>query len=672
MSPLRRFGPLPPFALFVLFVAAGGCGMVPADPGARLFAPEGVIQGTVVYQGPRPCSTGGHIVGNAVLLVFDRRNPPPPRGLAVQPANFADVTGDVLFGDEPRYTGADLYCPKDHGFTDIVTVSAPFAISPLAGGSYEIEAFFDYTGDFLPTFKFRDLPEQGDVAGGDVDTTNAGNAGNPDFVPRFLPVDVGIAETSAPPISLNGPIPVYDIPSPGYVAQNVTVTVGEVLPTVRPYFYAEGLAVALSPDDSTLTATVAQESDVVAPTTAGIDGTAETDPNYMPVLTIPQDLQAYAPPGFTQTGANLFEQALPHLTLVFGVPDPASGGAPGATPNSAPTNELPCATGGACIPPEAPGQSNPFHFQLQPSGPQGSFLVWQNASFDAATGAWQPLQIAEGNGVPMLWPEVILSKLIDDGEAGGAYDPEHRNDPASLTPQGSAGQPVVILQGITLLESPQTALGAQGDTIYNTAGASLLGALFDPTTGMPSVFPQDHLTVALRPSVLCFNHLFDSAPAPDQRGVLVTPFSQGEVAVSPPSAANLGPIVPPDLLDDTDPTRFSVSQLVGSVQYGCLPKGRYAINVVYPDGQAWTVPNETGACSGTEGSTDYDHLTCTLAPRPILYSQGNRAVVEVVGPTNPANCQAQTPSPPPGPPNATAIAFGGPAPGVPAACLSTP
>jgi hypothetical protein len=99
-----------------------------------------------------------------------------------------------------------------------------------------------------------------------------------------------------------------------------------------------------------------------------------------------------------------------------------------------------------------------------------------------------------------------------------------------------------------------------------------------------------------------------------------------------------------------------------------LPKGRYEINVVYPDGQAWTVPNEAGACSGDEGSTNYTGLTCTLKARPILQSQGNRAVVEIVGPTNPANCQNAGPAASPTF-TASTVPINGQAPAVPVACL---
>ena len=662
----RSFAPL---ALFVTAVI--GCGSVPDDPGARIYPAAGVIQGTVLYQGPRPCSMGGHIVGNAILLVFDRRNQPPPNGLAILPANFADVTGDALFANEPRYTGTDApYCPQQHGFTDIITVSAPFAVSPMSGGSFEIQAFFDYTGDFLPTFKFRELPEQSDVGGGYVDTSDALkaiNSGNRDYSPHFLPIEIGTPEdippgTTVPP----GFIPTYDLPSSGYVANNVTVSIGQVLTDTRPYFYAEGLAYGNgAPYQSTISAdgnTInnnnppmyppLQTSNAAATSTAGVGNSADTDANYLPVLRIPQDIQTLSAPNVTDTSApqqnvNLFEAVLPHLNLVFGVPP----------------NELPCAapTTGATTNPcsmntPVPGQTDPYHFQLNQSGSQGTFSVWQNAYFDPTSQTWNALQIPEGNNAPMLWPEVILSKLVDSTpvDANGVAHPE---DPASLTAQGSAGNPVVIIQGITLLGPVQNSpLGppAQADTLYNTVSgegpaqlfAAALGMPFNPftdgyngtlfnyATGQPTVFQQDHLTVALRPAAICFAHLFDSPVATDTRGTIVTPFSGGPQASSPASSmqsTTFGPIVPVDILSNNQlTTRYQATSLVNNVQFGCLPKGRYEINIVYPDGQAWTVPNEAGACSGTEGASDFTNLTCTLKARPILYSQGNRAVVEIV------------------------------------------
>ena len=427
-----------------------------------------------------------------------------------------------------------------------------------------------------------------------------------------------------------------------------------------------------------------QSSETAASDPTGIANTAETDPNYEPILTIPQDIGALSAPS----------------TAV----SPNAGSARTSSSRCCPTS------------PSASAFRRPS-CRLQPTRRsrstssssrarrRGRFAVWQNAYFDPNLQQWLPLAIPEGV-VPMLWPEVILSKLID------STPPEHPEDPGSLTAQGAAGQPVVIMQGITFLNEPQpNPLGGMGqpDTLFNTVlgqGTDVLlqsgpynGALFNPTTGQPTVFQQDHIVVGLRPVVICFNHLFDDPPAADTRGILVTPQSGGAIADfgNPPVR---GPIVPPDLLTNADAiqpnssaitgqpltglqTRAQVTNLVSQVQFGCLPKGRYAINVVYPDGQAWTVPNEAGACSGSEGTSVYNGPngalpdgsknggpTCTIKPRPLLHSQGNRAVVEIVGPTNPANCQQQGPGP-----SASfsqdVIQAGQAAPAVPTACLPT-
>src|SRR5207247_11334862 len=79
-------------------------------------------------------------------------------------------------------------------------------------------------------------------------------------------------------------------------------------------------------------------------------------------------------------------------------------------------------------------------------------------------------------------------------------------------------------------------------------------------------------------------------------------------------------------------------------EQGCLPKGRYGINVVYSTGQAWTTPNEMGSCSKKEGDSilTADPGTCAIQQRPVLYSQGNRAVIEVIDPKDPKACSTQT------------------------------
>src|SRR5271170_2593176 len=93
-----------PLLILVLAGLAGACGSIPSEtqppPEGREIAPTGVLRGSVVYSGPHPCSSNGHIVGAAILFVFDRRNLPPPNGLASTAVNFGVVTGDVLFANE--------------------------------------------------------------------------------------------------------------------------------------------------------------------------------------------------------------------------------------------------------------------------------------------------------------------------------------------------------------------------------------------------------------------------------------------------------------------------------------------------------------------------------------------------------------------------------------------
>jgi hypothetical protein len=643
------------------------------DPASRIQAPNGAINGSVTYQGPHPCSANGHIIGNAIVLLFDRRNPPPPAGLAVTAVNFAVVEGDTLFANEPRWGGPNTYCPVEHGITDTITVSSPFSVGPLAGASYLLQSFYDYTGNFLPNFKFRELPEKGDVAGGDVDTNDAQKAinQNPNYTPIYYPVDIGIPEP-LPKGAAPGTIPIFDLPAQGFVANNVQVTIGDQFETTRPYFFAEGMNAVVSM--GSVVSTEVQSSATYWSTTIGKTGIANSaefgsggDPvHYAPVLTIPQDIQTFAPPinAFSagEPGANLFEvggtdalkytgMGLPHLRLRYEGSDSRQA---------------------------AQAAAAPFNMQLAPfdgTASGGGFRMWQGEWLnpagklpDGSTGPiWQAQYIpdsvykqAGGVPVPFFWPLVILSKLIDD--------PGHTNDPASLTAQGDANTPVVIMQGITLWGGNDKGISGAGgvyaDSLFNTVATT--NPILNPSNqylyisqdGTPTVFNEDHITALLRPAVICFDTLFDANNS-DKHGNIVTPVLYGDSADNPPVPNT--PIVPLDLLDNNDPARFQANTLVepppgwkpGTPPAipGCLPKGRYAINVVYPDGQAWTVPNEAGACTGTatgEGSTQWNANppTCSLQPRTVIQSQGPRAVVEIVGPSNPANCKEGAPVPP--------------------------
>ncbi|HXN30908.1 MAG TPA: hypothetical protein VN894_03560, partial [Polyangiaceae bacterium] len=344
--------------------------------------------------------------------------------------------------------------------------------------------------------------------------------------------------------------------------------IGAPLPMTRPYFFAQGEQVTFDVASMTFSSSIVQSSSEPASTSNGIDGAKETDADSMPVLTIYQDMAVLAPPtSASMSSAYSYESNLRHLRLQWGVP----------------SGELAAAT------------ASPFGMQIAPfgQGPQGAgFLVWQNATLDPTTQTYRPQSIPEGS-VPQLWPQVVLTKLPGNSAA-------------------SATGPVVVLEAITLRASDAA---DQPDSLYGTTAAAIGGSLFDSVAGRPRVFPQDHLTVVLRPSAICF-------PSPSDPGTLVTPHPIGST--------------PPDLL-------ANLGTRVKDAVTACLPVGRYGISVVYPDGQAWTVPNEAGACSGTEGATDYTNLTCTSQPRPVLYSQGSRAVVEVVAAQDRSYCLANPP-----------------------------
>lgn len=524
----------------------GACADVPIDDqrqDSRLAPPRGVIRGTVTYTGPRPCTQAGHIVGNAVLLVFDRRNPPPPAGLATSAVNFVAVPGDRLFANEPRSVEAALYCPPE---TETVTASIPFTIAPLEGGSYILQAFYDRAGRFLPTFKFRNQPEAGDVAGGYIDAAAAReNAGDVGYVPTYLPIAVGTPD----PVE-EGEAPTFSIGANGFVADNVAVTLAGRVPFTRPYFHPRG----------------AEE----IPEAAASDANPSGDPLAVPIVAMRQDEDTLAfPENPTEASLNAFQESFKSVRFEWGVTEDERG--------------------------PATDSAFPFGFQLPEVPPRGKggLLVF-------ARGAGIP----ETPRMPALWPQVTFIKLADD--------PDRTRDPQSLVIQGTpeesnvtgqAPRPIVVLQGIPLWD----------DRVVSTVAG--------PVPAAPSTAAlKDHLTVLIRPAALCLD-----PRQVDAGGTYVTPHLEG--ASADPAEGGDKPLF--------DRAAVARQPLVRSVTRGCLPKGRYAMTLAYPNGQTWTVPNESGGCAPSEGvPNDVESpASCSRKDRPVLLSQGARAVLEIVGPS---------------------------------------
>lgn len=176
------------FGLVMLGLAMFGCEDPMGDSFRRQMGaapdPTGVIEGTVFYTGARPeCRRDEEgrpiaVIGNVVLTLFVFNNPPPPSGNASGAESLLTIPGHELFSladcmpVEPS--------PEDWG---PMLASAPFTWPALAlsrqpcsepdpdaprcpGRDYQIRAFYDRDGDFNPFFSVRNLPTEGDVAGG--------------------------------------------------------------------------------------------------------------------------------------------------------------------------------------------------------------------------------------------------------------------------------------------------------------------------------------------------------------------------------------------------------------------------------------------------------------------------------------------------------------------------
>lgn len=251
--------------VFALALASAGCGDPDQFlPAGQVGGPKGALDGTVVYSGPLPCTEDGHIVGAAVLLVFDVRRLPPPEGLGTQPASLAIVSGEALFaGVRGRLTfnsDKSRWCPA----TDAqpVTVSATWTAAPLDAGSYQIRAFYDLDGNFDPAFSISNLPTKGDIAGGAIENVievlASAQAG---MVPPTPPVYRQIALGA---VSDSG---VRSIPKEGARISGVTVSLGLPLPTERPIFFTKAVldeTKAMNKADGTLRVTMPSDFELAS------------------------------------------------------------------------------------------------------------------------------------------------------------------------------------------------------------------------------------------------------------------------------------------------------------------------------------------------------------------------------------------------------------------------
>lgn len=483
-------------------------------PYAQFGGPAGVLEGTVNYSGPLPCTENGRIVGAAVLLGFDIRLLPPPEGLGTSAGSVAVVPGEKLFAglrDQLYFdpTGA-RFCPPQRSpfgasFFPAANATATWAMAPLAGGIYQVRGFYDLDGHFDPAFLISNLPTRGDVGGGAISNAPAALLG---FAPDYQTFSLGSPGLDGWPV----------IGEEGAHVSGISVTLGQQLPLERPVFYPAE----------------------VLDTYEG-----NTDPQH---VVMRSDMQLNTLSAANPSGT---EQSFIRIRLAAGVaPDEV----------------------------DAASQS-PFFLPVQSNGTTApSFLfTQQDVNRDGVISKSAGDHVPESTLIPSLFPLSIFSKL----KPGSKLVAQSR--------------PTVLMQGLTLIK-----------TLIGTAFA------VEPVKTIDT-----ELVVAVRPTAICLDPL-----KPKEPGIAVIPHDTD--AQGNPLLSN------PDELKQVLAAQFGRPM---ELVIGCLPEGEYSMNLIYPTGQAWTLPNESEVCAHLEPMSA-DGKKCGLRAR--LASQG--ATLSVGPPTDAAYC----------------------------------
>lgn len=484
-------------------------------PIEEFSGPAGVIDGTLNYVGPPPCTKDGHIIGAAAILAFDKNLLPPPEGLGTSAASLDAIPGEVLFASVRNKLvfapDNSLRCPDSSAAP--ITASATWTVAPLPAGTYQIRGFYDYDGDFDPAFSIATLPSKGDVAGGAVD--NATDVITKGASPQYTEIDVGEFDATKGKLV---------IPPLGSRVQGIGVTFALPLALERPVFY---------------------------PSEVSDESGANTDPKNVKIAS---DFEfASFPPS---------EKDFIRIKMTAGVP----------------AGEVDFAA------------KSPFFMPVKDPAPT-IFMTVEDANRDGVVDDKDT--VPESPLVPSLYPLSVFSKLITGDKIHGQTRPR------------------VIMQGLTLFKS-----------------------LLATTTKLPSQDPNDpskyvvfqsqetEVLVALRPAAICIDPSDISKP--------------GTLVLSRKNAKSGDPI-----LADEDVVKQGLQRQFGrpfNVAYGCLPEGTYAMNLVYPTGQAWTLPNEAGVCADGEPQSS-DGKTCVAATNSRQRLASQDALVTVI-PGDKTYCKA--------------------------------
>jgi len=502
----------------------------------------GTVRGTLSYSGPPPCLNGGLIEGAVVVMVYALDKLPPPEGLESTPISFATIPGAELFANIPRPADGPGSTKSKESLCPSVSASpinasTNWSVERLPPGQYQVRAFYSRQSRFHPLFDFANQPLAGDVPSGAIE------------------VDIGVGIREGVALSLRGP-----------------------LASSRPFFSIDyERSVSFSAPDPIVPGGPRIDKDFATNWALQRKKLTPAEAKSNGFVTFPQDHLSTSQTkgscaGDKDPACDLFElqqASFPSLRLRFGFPVPPSNDAwlmksakpvDGARPYyGIDPKELV-----ADIP-----TSGAFMLTRKLDAKGEPEILRENASFEMI------FQIAD------IFPAVVLAKLAEDGEGNLALPPRLQTDP------------MVVLDAITLKdweEGPAKGQGSMKATSQGTlAGGALTtadGTAIDPNHPLAKptgAVLQDGLTALIRPAALCIY------PQVDARGILVTP-----VAKDPN----------PDNLGATLVERAKLFALKGGrvkdVRHGCLPPGHYSVNVVYPSGQSWSLPNLSGYCAPDE------------------------------------------------------------------------
>ncbi|MBI2394689.1 MAG: hypothetical protein HYV09_34290 [Deltaproteobacteria bacterium] len=579
------------------------------DENPGILRPMGIIRGTASYVGPSPCFKNGEVEGALIILMFDAGNPPPPDGLASTALNFSTVPGTKLFFNlAPPATGpGSTKSPKESFCPSVtsppVTAAAEWSLQQVAAGRYQIRAFYSRQNRFNPLFNYSNLALAGDVPGGSFE--------NPAAVPlKYASVEVGVpivapATCKADDKACNDRKAAADkglleIPPQGFIREGVPVVLGNPLRSNRPFFhidyerslsYAPSEGVDPNPDLGPGTPVLRDfcgETGCPAAAAGWAQQRRALTPEQgkkLGYITFPQDHLSTSHSNVVCLGdkdpacdAFKFAQAsFPQIRFKFGFPGDAANPA-------MPTDAWLMKNAKARDPFDA-AKARPFYgvdpkeFAADIPTSNGFFLT---RNFNAAG---EPEILRDNKSledlakIAEIFPTVVLSKMVDDGEGNIALPPRSQTDP------------IVVIQTITIRDwgKDAGAVAGQPSMKATSEGAAIGGALTGPDGKPDPTQPlytrtgfevQDGFTALVRPSVVCIY------PQSELRGYLTTPVR------TDPNPANRGAA----LVDQGNILKYRANRVKG-VAYGCLPPGAYSVNVVYPTGQAWSFPNLSGHCS---------------------------------------------------------------------------